>query len=376
MMDVQEQIPGSVRLFAPNASRNHIPVHTLPERFTQRYRIRTFDLNTALVPSAMAANWLCSNEPYHSIRFMHATVGRELRQLLSEESYDIIQFEGPFLGGWLPLIREHSDAAIVFRAHNIEYEIWSELATRTKNPLKKAYLMSQSGRLAAFELRLAQSVDGILAISRATAQYFEPRTTKPIEVLGSVALARPKADPIPRERLKHLSFLGSLDWQPNIEAVDYLLESWWPVLRQKYPDMQLHIAGKNFPEALMRKKIGGVLMHGEVSDATTFLLAHPVVVVPLLSGSGIRIKILEALALGLPVISTAKGVQGLDVLADVHYLRAENAEECAHQCRRLREHPQLAQQLGEEGQHFISTHYGAQDLTHKLSNFYRHLRSL
>jgi len=376
MMDLQEKIPSSIRLFAPNASRNHISVQNLPERFSQQYRLRTFDLNTALAPFSMAANWLCSHEPYHSIRFMQPIVWNELRRLLMEETFDIIQLEGPFLGGWLPMMREYSDATIVLRAHNVEHEIWSELATRTKNPLKKAYLSSQSSRLAAFELRLAQSVDGILAISQATAQFFAANTPKPVEVLGSVVTTRPKPDPIPPERLKQLSFLGSLDWQPNREAVHHLLESWWPELHRKCPDMQLNIAGKNFPDALMRKKIDGVLMHGTVADAESFLKSHPVVVVPLRSGSGIRIKILEALALGLPIISSAKGVQGLDVEADVHYLAAENAEEFAQQCQRLREHPQLASRLGEAGHHFVSSHFGATVLAPKLSDFYRHLRSL
>lgn len=307
---------------------------------------------------------------------MQAMVGRELRRLLREETFDIIQLEGPFLGGWLPMIRECSDAAVVLRAHNVEHEIWSELAGRTQNPLKKAYLRSQSSRLAAFEVRLAQSVDGILAISAATAQFFKAHTPKPVEVLGSYVSTRAKPNPIPHERLKHLSFLGSLDWQPNIEAVHHLLAVWWPELHRKYPDAQLHIAGKNFPATLMRKKIHGVQMHGMVQDAESFLKSHPVVVVPLQSGSGIRIKILEALSMGLPIISSAKGVEGLALMADVHYLAAENAEEFAQQAKRLWEEPNLAHQLGEAGHHFISTQFGFKELSLKLNDFYRHLRSL
>lgn len=376
MLDLQEQIPCAVRLFSPNASRNRVHVHDLPAQFFNRYRLWTFDLNTDLMPFSMFANWLYSKESYHCVRFMQPIVGHELRRILTGESFDIIQLEGPFLGGWLPLIREHSDASIILRAHNVEHEIWSELAACTGNPLKRAYLKSQSDRLAEFEIRLAQSVDGILAISNATAQFFRTHTPKHVEILGSFIPARPKPKPVQPDRLKHLSFLGSLDWLPNLEAVHHLLDSWWPVLHRKCPDMQLHIAGKNFPNTLMQKKIEGVMMHGAVPDAESFLRLHPVVVVPLRSGSGIRIKSLEALTLGLPMISTAKGVEGLNLKADVHYLPAENAHEFVHQAERLRSQPRLALDLGNAGRSYVSAHYGVQVLTHKLSDFYRHLRSL
>jgi glycosyltransferase involved in cell wall biosynthesis len=173
-----------------------------------------------------------------------------------------------------------------------------------------------------------------------------------------------------------VSFLGSLDWQPNLEAVHQLLDSWWPVLQRIAPHMRLHIAGKNFPDALMQKKIEGVVMHGEVPDAENFLRKHPVVVVPLRSGSGIRIKILNALALGLPVISSAKGVEGLNLVADVHYLAADNAQEFAQQAQRLWLQPELAQKLGEAGHQFVASQSDARALAKKLGEFYRHLRSL
>jgi len=376
MMDVQEQIPSSIHLFSPNASRSRVEMQELPERFTQRYHVHSFDLNTDLRPFSMIANWIRSRESYHIVRFMQPVVGRELGRLLSENTFDVIQLEGPFLGGWLPLIRHHSNASIVLRAHNVEHEIWSELAARTRNPLKKVYLRAQAQRLAEFEIRIARSVDGILAISKATAQFFRTHSPKPVEVIGTPVAAGPKLHPIPPEKLNRLSFLGSLDWQPNQDAVQHLLESWWPVLQRNCPLMRLHIAGKNFPDALMQKKIEGVVMHGEVSDAENFLRDHPVVVVPLRSGSGIRIKILNALALGLPVISSAKGVEGLDLVADVHYLQADNAREFAQQAQRLWLQPEFAQKLGEAGRRYVANQSDVPALAQKLGEFYRHLRSL
>jgi hypothetical protein len=177
-------------------------------------------------------------------------------------------------------------------------------------------------------------------------------------------------------RLHQLSFLGSLDWQPNLEAVQYLIGNWWPVLHRKNPEMRLNIAGKNFPKTLLEKKIAGVVMHGTVPDAKAFLEAHPVVVVPLRTGSGIRIKILEALGLGLPVISTAKGVEGLGLVPELHYLPAETADEFAEQALGLLNRPGRATKLGTAGRMFVSDRFNVERLSRLLNEFYRHLRCL
>jgi len=177
-------------------------------------------------------------------------------------------------------------------------------------------------------------------------------------------------------RLHQLSFLGSLDWQPNLEAVQYLIGNWWPVLHRKNPEMRLNIAGKNFPKTLLEKKIAGVVMHGTVPDAKAFLEAHPVVVVPLRTGSGIRIKILEAMGLGLPVISTAKGVEGLGLVPEQHYLPAETADEFAEQALGLLNRPERATELGTAGRTFVSDRFNVERLSRQLNEFYRHLRCL
>lgn len=124
-----------------------------------------------------------------------------------------------------------------------------------------------------------------------------------------------------------LCFIGALDWIPNMEGLTWFLDHVWPELSKMYPELKFHIAGRNTPESLKNINIKNVIVHGEVSDAVEFVSKYSMMIVPLFSGSGMRVKILEGMALGRVVITTTLGKEGISAEDGTHILEANNAAE-------------------------------------------------
>jgi glycosyltransferase involved in cell wall biosynthesis len=153
-------------------------------------------------------------------------------------------------------------------------------------------------------------------------------------------------------------FTGNLGYQPNIAAVRHFHEAIWPLLRERVPDLVWRIAGKN-PQAIAHIVNGDARIHvtGPMDDAIAILAAAKIAVVPLLSGSGTRFKILEAWAAGTPVISTVLGAEGLTYNAGEHLLICEEPREFAEAVAFLLEAPEARAQLGEAGRRLYEARY-------------------
>jgi polysaccharide biosynthesis protein PslH len=144
----------------------------------------------------------------------------------------------------------------------------------------------------------------------------------------------------------------------------------------------LHIAGKHCPSDILAWKRPGVTVHGQVPDASAFLLQHPIVVVPLLAGGGMRVKVLEALALGRALVSTTVGLEGIPAQAGTHVLVADTPTAFAEAVLQLLaalDEPEfgdsIPQSLGRRARAFVEQHYAWAELTHNLGMFYENLVS-
>jgi glycosyltransferase involved in cell wall biosynthesis len=156
-----------------------------------------------------------------------------------------------------------------------------------------------------------------------------------------------------------LLFLGSLDWYPNQDAVEYLLEEILPFLSARSPEVRLRIVGRRAPPELAKlvARSSGVELVGEVADVRPYLARARVVLVPLRIGGGSRIKILEALAMGKAVVSTTIGAEGLAVTNGVHLLLADSPEAFADSTLQLLKSPEEQARLGIEGRKLVEGRY-------------------
>ena len=127
--------------------------------------------------------------------------------------------------------------------------------------------------------------------------------------------------------IPELFHIGSMNWLPNIEGIEWFIENVWPLIIEQYPSITFTIAGRNIPNQFYAKNIKNFKVEGEVPDAKQFMLSKDIMIVPLLSGSGIRIKIIEGMALGKTIITTSIGAEGLDINDGVNILIANTPQE-------------------------------------------------
>jgi glycosyltransferase involved in cell wall biosynthesis len=171
---------------------------------------------------------------------------------------------------------------------------------------------------------------------------------------------------------KHLSisFIGSLDWMPNQEGLIWFLDKVWENVHSHFPELTLHIAGRNTPDWIRKMKRKNVIIHGEVPSAKHFINKHSLMLVPLRSGSGMRAKILEGMALGKTVISTSIGLEGIHAQDRAEVLIADSAEDfiksiqyCYHSNGELR-------RMGERALDFVGQHYDSRSIARRLVQTY------
>jgi glycosyltransferase involved in cell wall biosynthesis len=168
-----------------------------------------------------------------------------------------------------------------------------------------------------------------------------------------------------------LFFIGALDWAPNREGLDWFFGKVWPELLSRWPDLVLHIAGRNASVYFTGKLPPNVYPEGEIEDAISFFRDHHVMIVPLLSGSGIRIKILEAMAMGKVVITSAVGASGLGVKDGEHLFIANSAEDYVSVLEKLEKHPRLMRETGHQARQFVTENFDNLALAGKLISFYK-----
>jgi glycosyltransferase involved in cell wall biosynthesis len=273
----------------------------------------------------------------------------------------------------------------------LEYQIWARLATSTLNPAKKWYLGLQAARLQKFEHRAWQQFPAIVPIVQTDAQAIqqflsesksdipESRTISPAvktqihTYQPGIAIERPFAFVHHPLSLFHI---GSMEWQANEQGVLWFLQKVWPLLLVKYPQAQFHLAGKGLQKSDPRFFQTGVINHGEVPDAEDFMHQHGIMIVPIQAGSGIRIKTLEAMALGVPIVSTTVGAQGLSVEHGRELMLADHPADFAQAIADLMANPAQAQQQTTAARKYVEQHHNLKRNTADLLGFLRSLAHL
>jgi glycosyltransferase involved in cell wall biosynthesis len=265
---------------------------------------------------------LFTTTSYNISRFYAEAFARRLTTLLQTETYDLIICESLYTSMYLDIIRKYSKAPVIYRSHNIEQKIWELHAQNAANPLKKAYLKLLHRRIKHYEDQTVTKFDSILAINEDEASYFRQLPGNPAVVTVPVGMATTQTDLHCTEKVSSFFHLGSMDWTPNQEGIRWFIEQVWPAIHTSFPQATLQLAGRKMPEWLAQLNQPQVTIHGEVSDAHEFIRNQEVMVVPLFSGSGLRVKILEAMALGKTVVCTSTAAAGIPFTAGKELLIA------------------------------------------------------
>jgi len=346
------------------------------KKITTEYRkdtaIEAIHIDTRVKPLSALLSLLCG-ESYHVKRYICADFERKLEEILKKDTFDIIHVESIFLTPYVDTVRKYSCAKIVLRAHNVEHRIWRQLSNGEHNFFKRWYLKHLSLALEHYEREHINEYDGVISITQQDLLAFKdmgcrkPMVSVPFAINPIVWMEKVEVEPM------SLFHIGSMDWKPNIEAIDWFLSNVWPLLHKEMPGVRLYLAGRHMPQRIADCKCEGVSVVGEVDDAVSFMTSKAVNIVPLLSGSGIRVKILEAMSMGKPVVATSVAARGIDYTDGRDILIADTPEQFVRQIKHCLCDLGVAESIGAAAQSLIRGQYNLNVQADKIIDFYRRI---
>lgn len=362
-----------VKVLAVNPTRNFVDVTLLPKDYVEATRFEAVEVDTRIKPAQVALNFF-KDQSYFVARFQSKAFAEKLIEVLTETNYDVVQLEHLYLYLYVDLIREHSTAKIIFRPQNVEYIIWERYLENIKNPLKRLFIKTATRRLKKFEKSNTGKVDGIICLTpddQAIIESFSPNVPICSIPMGFNfdALENFNID----DQFKDFPIfyhLGSMDWMPNEEAIQWFLDDIAELAIEKIPDVRIHLAGRNMQDYFFKQKTKNLIIEGEVKDPLLYQKDKTIMIVPLLSGSGIRAKIVEGIALGKVIITTTIGAQGINYVNGKNLLIADTPSEFAHQMQRCSQSIELCKMIGANALELSKTDYHYLGTASKLIDFY------
>lgn len=312
--------------------------------------------------------------PYNLVKYQSPRLRRRLRQLCDLGLVDLVHCDHVHMA-------PHGQASgrpFIVDEHNVETVIWRRFARDRSEPLAKRLLFAQQAwHLERAERTLCREASLVLLCSAADRDA--------LDVLAGPGAARGKVVPngVDVEYFGaggeiahggHLFFTGSMDWAPNENAVTTFLDEIWPEVSRRLPGTPFVVVGRN-PSASLRQRHGldSVQITGTVPDVRPHMRGALALMVPMRVGGGTRLKILEAFAASVPVISTAVGIEGIEATPGEHYLQAESARDFAHAAARLTEEAGLARALTLAARALVMARYSWRAIGDDLAEAYAEL---
>lgn len=362
-----------VDLIAMNTSKHYYPAHFPDNNIPFLNKVVKVFVNNSLSYCNLLYNLMFSSLPYNAERFISDEFKNVLSGILRENGYDIVQLEGLYLAPYIKTIRDNSEALIVYRCHNIEHLIWKSYLSREKNLLKKWYIGILYKRIKVFEQDFINKYDIIT-----------PLTKTDLEIMNSMGNLKPAmVAPFGKFRYEPeidysssgslcLQYIGALDWMPNVEALGWFVDNVWEKIKKKHPGLIFIVAGRNAGKDMKKDLQGkGIDFRGEVESSHDYLSENGILLVPLFSGSGIRVRIIEAMFYGKPVVATSLAVSGIPAENGKHLLIADNAEAFIKSVQKLIDDPEYAIRLGLNARKFGYKYYDNSVIAGNLSDFYQ-----
>lgn len=385
-----------VTVLAMNTPKHYLYLRSLPDRIQRQAEFYTVDVDTKVRLMDVVANFLFSKKSYHVERFTSGAFRNQLEYILSQKKFDVVQLETLYMTPYIPAIREHApDALVSLRSHNIEHEIWARRAENETNPIKKYVFTETADRIKTYEEKEVYGrnpYDVLVPITGRDAGIFrkmgsrtpmhvspagfdlENLATEDEDTENDEELIEPKK-PIEME-YPSVAYLGAMDWEPNREGMDWFLKEVWPIVSASFPNVKFYLAGRSMPDKYYRMADKSVEVVGEVPDAAEFLRSKAVVVVPVLSGSGMRVKIIEGMAHGRAVVATNLAAEGIGVTHGDQLFLADSPYEFAECIKVLIEQRALFDAISARASEFIQAKYDNDNIIQKLLEFYQqHLKT-
>jgi glycosyltransferase involved in cell wall biosynthesis len=358
-----------LKMLTLNTKKHQVNMDALPARIKNKYSLESVFADTSVHAWNAFKNFF-SSESYNVNRFHSTDFENKLTECLSSESFDTVLMESLFMTLYIPVIRKISSAKIILRAHNVEHRIWERLAANEKKFFKRNYLLFLARRLKNYELQTLNKVDALLPITADDEKVFAalgcrvPMLSTPVGIDG---MEYP--DQLNPQKELSLFHLGAMDWRPNLEGVEWFLDDCWGLIHKTFPSLKLFLAGRGFPQRIIDRKDERVECAGEIMNAQEFMKDKQMMIVPLKSGGGMRVKIIQGLALGKTIISTTIGAEGINYTDGKNILIADTPEDMLQQIQRCLLNPAFCFSVGREARQFALQNYSNSEIGKMVLDF-------
>ncbi|MEP5568001.1 MAG: glycosyltransferase [Halioglobus sp.] len=271
----------------------------------------------------------------------------------------------------LPYLPASYQGMVVYHAHNAYFKIWQRYASLPGNPLMRLAAYIEAKRVRAYEARVADRADIVFAAPNDGRELIDAGVSES-KINDTYHLGDDSQLELPELRFentsKKLMYVGFLGWEPNVQGLLWFIAEVWPELVTRHPDLRFDIVGKN-PDKRLQEAVAqhaGIHLTGYVADLQTVYKDSRVSVAPLLFGSGMKVKVLDAMARGIPTVTTSVGAEGIDVENGVELYVEDHPLRMADRVDELLENKQSWQRLQHASRQRIYTQYTWQSLFRKM----------
>ncbi|WP_316830827.1 glycosyltransferase family 4 protein [Pedobacter aquatilis] len=370
------QLGADITLFSLNPLNVRIDLEDISDPVFEQVKTYSQDIDTGVNMWSAFFN-IFTNESYNVSRYFTEDAARQLENLLRENTFDIIQFEGLFVVPYLDVVKANSSAKLIYRAHNIEFTMWERLSYSESFLIRRKYLAFLAQRLKAYETEQINRFHHIFAISEPDRQSIIkfgceiPMTVFPV----AIDLTRYKVDKS-KTSFPTLFHLGAMDWRPNQEGLEWFLDDIWPDIEKLNKDLRFYIAGKNMQKHFFEYDSDNLIVEGEVFDAVEFMNSKAIMIVPLISGTGMRVKIIEGMAMKKCIIATTTAAEGINCRHGHDILIADTADEFYRSILQCIINPKRWMEIGENARNTVEKDHAVDLVAGNMLKIYETLAAV
>ncbi len=313
--------------------------------------------------------------PFDNKHYESREFGQLLYDVTSKNDFDIIQFEHSTSAGNLKYLSTKTTAKTVLTFHNISFIQFYRLYKQERKLSKKIMFFLTWFPMLSWEPKIAEHFDQSIVVSEVEKNFLKLMNSTLNVAIVPNGVDTTQCKPYPYEQRElNMLYVGSMAYEPNVDAAIYLVNEILPIVKKRIPDMTLTIVGSNpTPEILQLDQNPTIRVKANVADVSPYYKETFVSVVPLRAGGGSRLKILESMAFGTPVVSTSLGSEGLDVKNQHNIFIADTPKQIADSIVDLYHSPKLWGQISENARTLVEKKYDWQYISKKLEDIYKEL---
>jgi glycosyltransferase involved in cell wall biosynthesis len=297
---------------------------------------------------------LCTGQSFFHLLADSRKMQLAINRIFDKEDFDFVFIEFPHMAGF----DFKTDAKKILDAHNVEYEIYRQFWLNSRSPLRRLHYRYEYQNLYKYEVAVYQKQDAIFVTSENDKKVMDQHSPEiPKFVVPNGVDTEYFQNGEDSTEPFSLIFSGTIGYVPNYDGVTYFLDNIFPLIRQRIPEVKIYIVGNSPPRDLKKRNSENIIVTDYVPDVRPYFEKASVYVVPLRLGSGTRLKILEAMAMHKPVVTTSIGGEGIDIVHGETALIADRPEDFAGAVVDLLRDPALREKLARNGNELVRQRY-------------------